>query len=95
MSNAAIAEATFIPADQVAAKLGLSTPAFRRRIEALIDEEDFPQPMPYTGPRGATIWRTAHVNSWLREQGLPKVHTPPRAMDDPKVRQLFQKAGTA
>ncbi|MEO1024054.1 MAG: hypothetical protein AAFX07_00690 [Pseudomonadota bacterium] len=84
---------TFITAKEVAEKLGLSRDGFRRRIDFLIDHEDFPMAMPYSGPRGTSLWRASQVDAWLANQGLPKIITPPRIThDDPKVVQLRREA---
>lgn len=88
-------EPIFLTTDQVAARLGILPAHFRGQLEDLLDRHDFPQPMPYRGPKGAMIWRAAHVDAWLMDQGLPKTFTPPRRTDDPKVRVLFREARTA
>lgn len=85
----------FITSAEVAARLGITTGSFRQQLDWLVDTQEFPQPMPYRGPNGAAIWRTAHVDAWLADQGLPKALTPPRIYDDPKVTRLMKEARSA
>lgn len=85
----------FIDAHQVADKLSIRVGHFRRQLDDLVQNHDFPQPMPYRGKNGATVWRAAHINAWLADQGLPKAFTPPRLPDDPKIRRLGRLAANA
>jgi hypothetical protein len=54
----------FIPAGDVAARLGLrDAAAFRRRRRAL-EEDGFPLPMPWSSGR-TPLWRAAAVDGWI------------------------------
>lgn len=60
--------AIFIGYEDVARRLEISAACFRRQEETLRDQWGFPEPMPWTGPNGRTVWRAAQVDAWLAAQ---------------------------